>query len=190
MMTRRRTLGGLLAATFGGGVLTAGAFSSSSTAAADLRVVVTSELTLTPEREDEAYVEVDQAGEVAEIVLENDSQAGVSTSQSGGGFALRGARPDHEQQRHYLRRTRFRVRGDQRQRRPGRSVEKALGIIHEGTVIHDGGGVATILQDEGESLGPGENEVFGVEVDLSEIGDFPEASFDVELRITAKREED
>lgn len=190
MLTRRRTLVGLLAATFGGGALTAGAFSSGITATADLRVVVASELTLTPEREDGAYVEVDQAGEVTGIVLENHNQAGVSrlnqaavsrfeelvriTNNSGSTFD----ELDFN----------FEVTNAEGNRVD--DVEAALGITHNGDVIHDDGGTATILAGGSEGLAPGDHGNFGIAVDLSALGDLPDGDPDVQLRIIAKRDGD
>jgi len=183
MLTRRHTLVGLLAATFGGGALTAGAFSSSITATADLRVLVVSELTLTPEREDEAYVEVDQDDEVTEIVLDELNRTAVSRFDELVRITNNGDITFDELD------FEFEVTDTETDERVD-SVEEALGITHNGEVLHDDGGVATILDDGSEELAPGDHEVFGIAVDLSTLGDLPDTDLDVQLYIIAKRDED
>jgi len=71
MTTRRRTILGLAAAATGGAVLSAGAFTSSVSAGADMRVVVVSDLQLEPARDEEGrekneYVIDD--GEIAIVI--------------------------------------------------------------------------------------------------------------------------
>ncbi|MFO7925508.1 MAG: hypothetical protein ACQET5_13425 [Halobacteriota archaeon] len=183
MLTRRHALVGLLGATFGGGALTAGAFSPSLTTGADLRVFVVSELTLTPERETDTYLEVDRAGEVTEIVLEKLNRRAISRfdelvriTNNGDvtfdelAFEFEVTDPDT---------------GDRAD-----AVEEALGITHNGTIIHDGSDGATILDGESDELAPGDHEIFGVAVDLTTLGDLPDTNLDVQLLLTAKRGDD
>lgn len=189
MHTRRRTLVGLLVATFGGGALTAGAFSSSITATADLRVVVTSELTLTPEREDGAYVEVDQAGEVTGIVLENHNQAGVSRLNQAAVSRFEELVRITNNSDITVDELGFEFEVTDTEGNRVDAVEEALSVTHNDMDIHEDGGVATILGDESEALARGDHEIFGIAVDLSTPSDLPETDFDVQLRITAKRKE-
>lgn len=78
MLTRRQTIAGLISAATGGAVLSAGAFTSSVSAGADMRVVVVSDLLLEPAREDESYVETDEDGLVEAIVLEELNSSAIS----------------------------------------------------------------------------------------------------------------
>lgn len=86
MPTRRQTTIGLLSLALGSAAISSAAFSSSTAAGADIRVVVSSELTLTPARDPTAYqygngqhVIVDEDGEVTEIVLKRLNQRSEST---------------------------------------------------------------------------------------------------------------
>ena len=72
MPTRRQTIIGLTSAAAGGAVLSAGAFTSSVSAGADMRVVVVSDLRLEPAREDNQYVNVED--DEIEIVIEKLNQ--------------------------------------------------------------------------------------------------------------------
>ena len=164
-------------------MLTAGAFSTSTTADADFRVIVVSELTLTPEREDESYVEVDGEGEVTELVIQELNQRAVSRFDDLVRITNNGDITFDELD------FEFEVTDSETGDRI-ESVEESLRIIHNGTTIHDNGGVATILDDEDEELAPGDSEIFGVEVDLRSIGMLPDDDPDIQLLLTAKREGD
>ena len=78
MPTRRQTTIGLLSAALGSAAVTSGSFLSGTAAAADLRVVISSELTLTPGRAGEEYVRTDDDGEVTEIVIKKLNQRAIS----------------------------------------------------------------------------------------------------------------
>lgn len=78
MLTRRQTVIGLISAATGGAVLSAGAFTASVSAGADMRVIVVSDLLLEPAREDESYVETDEDGLVEAIVLDELNSSAIS----------------------------------------------------------------------------------------------------------------
>ncbi|TKX73134.1 hypothetical protein EXE46_14690 [Halorubrum sp. GN11_10-6_MGM] len=78
MPTRRQTALGLGSMALGSAVVSSASFFSGTAAAADLRIVVTSELTLTPGRTGEEYVGTDEDGEVNEIVIEKLNQRSIS----------------------------------------------------------------------------------------------------------------
>lgn len=179
MPTRRQAIFGLVAATFGGGMLSAGAFSTSTTADADFRVIVFSKLTLTPERKNEEYVTVDGEGEVTELAIGDVNKTAVSSFENLVRITNNGDTTVDEID------FEFEVTDTDTGNRLS-SVEESLGIIYNGTTIHDNGGVATILDGADEELSPGDHEVFGVEVDLSEIGTLPEGNIDIQLVLTAK----
>lgn len=183
MLTRRQTVLGLVAATFGGGVLTTGTFSTSTTAGADFRLMVVSELSLTSERDDGAYVEVDGAGQVTGIALDGLNGAAISRFEDlvriTNDLEVTVDELDFE----------FRVTDEDTDERV-RDAEESLGIVYDGTNIHEGGGVATILDDSGEELAPGEFEVFGVEVDLRDQATLLDSGLEIRLLLTAKQEEE
>ncbi|ELZ47785.1 hypothetical protein C463_02176 [Halorubrum californiense DSM 19288] len=62
----------------GSAVVSSASFLSETTAAADLRIIVTSELTLTPGRAGEEYVRTDDDGEVEGIVIKQLNQRAIS----------------------------------------------------------------------------------------------------------------
>ena len=78
MPTRRQTAVGLGSLALGSAVVSSASFLSETTAAADLRIVVSSELSLTPGRTGEEYVGTDDEGEVNEIVIERLNQRSIS----------------------------------------------------------------------------------------------------------------
>ena len=87
MPTRRQTTIGLLSLALGSAAISSAAFSSSTAAGADLRVVVSSALTLTPARPEDPdseyqngqHVVTDEDGEVTEIVFKKLNQRSKST---------------------------------------------------------------------------------------------------------------
>ena len=193
MVTRRQTVLGLLAAGSGGAVLSSGAFNSSVNAGSDLRVVVESELTLKPEREDEAYVETDNDGEVTAIVAKDLNQTAVSLFEGIVRITNNGDitydEIDFE----------FKITNPNTGNTPATqhalaAIKDTLGIRYRGTNIHDGADTATILDSSSEDLGPGEHETFGLSVNLlgssspGNVNSFPDVVFNVKLVITAKRD--
>lgn len=78
MLTRRQTALGFASMALGSAVVSSASFFSSTAAGADLRVVVSSELTLTPGRVGGAYVETDQDGEVEGIAIAHLNQRSIS----------------------------------------------------------------------------------------------------------------
>ena len=78
MPTRRQTALGLGSMALGSAVVSSASFFSSTAAAADLRIVVTSELTLTPGRTGEEYVLTDDDGEVDEIEITKLNHRSIS----------------------------------------------------------------------------------------------------------------
>jgi hypothetical protein len=78
MPTRRQTAFALGSITLGSAVVSSASFLSDTAAAADLRVVVSSELTLTPGRAGDKYVQTDDDGEVTEIVIKKLNQRAIS----------------------------------------------------------------------------------------------------------------
>ncbi|TKX83746.1 hypothetical protein EXE43_22640 [Halorubrum sp. SS5] len=78
MPTRRQTALGLASMALGSAVVSSASFLSGTTAAADLRVIVSSELTLTPARANAEYVGTDDDGEVTEIVIRQLNQRAIS----------------------------------------------------------------------------------------------------------------
>lgn len=182
MPTRRQALAGLALAGFGSGALSAGAFTSSVAAAADLRVAVVEEdvagvLTLTPGREDASRVETDDDGEVVRIVLENVNRSARSRFEEVVEITNNSEAPITE--------LNFAFEFPEADQEEIEDLESAVGILVEGDRIEGG---ETVL-GEGETLSGGDSLLFGVVVDLDGIGDFPDSELDAELRITATGED-
>ncbi|OYR58998.1 hypothetical protein [Halorubrum halodurans] len=78
MPTRRQTALGLGSMALGSAVVSSASFLSGTAAAADLRIVVTSELSLTPGRAGEEYVLTDDDGEVDEIEITKLNRRSIS----------------------------------------------------------------------------------------------------------------
>ncbi|QKG92000.1 hypothetical protein HPS36_03710 [Halorubrum salinarum] len=78
MPTRRQTTLGLASMALGSAVVSSASFLSGTTAAADLRVVVSSELSLSPGRAGEEYVRTDDDSEVEAVVIEQLNQRAIS----------------------------------------------------------------------------------------------------------------
>lgn len=181
MPTRRQAIIGLSSAAVGGAVVSAGAFTSSVSAGADMRVVVVSELRLEPVRpeEDRRYVRRNDADEIEIEILELNRRArsefgGLVRIINEGDLAF--DRLDFE----------FDELGDE----PAADV---LEIVSEEEVTEEDG-VFTLLAGDGE-FAPGEETVFGIATDLlpesgAELSDLPDGGADVELTITAVRDEE
>lgn len=181
MVSRRSAVLGLTALAFGGGAVTAAAFTSDVTPRGDMRVGLVSALRLIPARENEAHVIVDEDGLVEEIVLDRLDRRAISrfaelvTIENIGNvtydeieFEFEVYDPDGRRE----------------------DIELALQIISGGTELHGGSGNSTLLDDPNEDLGPGDTLTFGLLVNLlpdsgpATIADLPE-DIDVTLMITA-----
>lgn len=175
MPTRRQAIIGLGAAATGGAVVSAGAFSSSVAAEADMRVVVVSEFRLVAAREDGAYVDADAEGDpVEEILIEELNRNALSEF---GGIVRALNDGDLPAERLTFS---FEAAEDR--------VADALAIVAEEGVTETDG--RYVLTPEG-GLGPGEGVEFGLSVDLlpegtSGLSDLPESAAEIELTITAE----
>jgi len=177
---------GLSAAAVGGAFATAGAFTSSVSASADMRVVVVSELRITPARPDEAYVETDGDGEVEAVVIDElnqraDSQfAGLARITNNGDVSI-----------DRLEFT-FEVT-DESSGESLDSVSETLRILSD-REVSVGDDVYTLLADEDSRLDPGDDVTFGIAVNLlpesapGSRSDLPEDPFSTTLEIDAIRE--
>ncbi|MGQ4554361.1 hypothetical protein [Halobellus sp. GM3] len=183
MLNRRQVTLAIASAALGGAVASAGAFTSGSSAAADMRVVVVSELALTPARDDEAYVETDEEGEVTEIVLKTLNQRADSQFDR---IALLTNNGDVTVDQVEFE---FEVTDASGERE---DVRETLRVTADGPVTTDGG-VHTLLESSEETLAPGDSAEFGVAVNLlaerapGGISDLPDEQFDVTLHVRAIR---
>ena len=180
MPTRRQALIGISSAAIGGAAVSAGAFSSSVEAGADMRIVVVSELRLEPARPDDEVEYVRR--EDGEIVIEIKKLNQCAFSE----FAnLVRVINDGD------------ITFDELQFEFGeKNVEDepaadTLEIISDAGVTEDNG-VFTLYDEEGE-FPPGEDVVFGIAVDLlpsadPNLSDLPDGGVDIELTITALSE--
>ena len=182
MPTRRQAIIGLSSAAAGGAVVSAGAFTSSVSAGADMRVVVVSELRLEPVRpeEDRQYVARNDADEI-EIELRELNQR--ARSEFGGLVrvlnegTLAFDRLEFE----------FEGRSDSDE-----LATDVLEIVSEASVAEEDGVFTLFAGDDG--FEPGDDVVFGVATDLLPGGggdpsDLPDGGADVELQITAIRDD-
>ncbi|GAB7092763.1 hypothetical protein JCM18237_30340 [Halorubrum luteum] len=177
MPTRRQTIIGLTSAAAGGAVLSAGAFTSSVSAGADMRVVVVSDLRLEPAREDNQYVNVED--DEIEIVIEKLNQRAFTDF----GQLVRIV---NEGNVGYDRLTfEFSVLDDS-----GPEAASVMGVVSEGTDVAEDDDTFVIEPEGG--LGPGESITFGVTVNFlpsrdAELTDFPDSEAELELNIIAER---
>ena len=167
-------MAGLLSAAAGGAVLSAGAFTSSVAAEADMRVVVSSELRLVAAREGGDYVDAEElGGPVNEIIVES---LNLSARSEFAGIVRIVNDSDATAEEF-----RFEFDSDRE------DVVDTLGILSEEGIEEDDG--TFVLTPEG-GLGPGEDLDFGVSVDLlpEEGTEPPDLSEGVEvgLEITAE----
>lgn len=79
MPTRRQTLAGVVALGFGSAAASVSAFTSSTESESDLRVIVESELSLVPAREDTSeYFELDADGEIDSFVFDQLNKRAIT----------------------------------------------------------------------------------------------------------------
>ena len=180
MVTRRQTLFGLISAAAGGAALSAGAFSSSVAADADMRVVVVSDLRLVPGRDGEDYVKTDDEGLVEEIVLQKLNSSATSRFADLVRIVNEGTVAYDELS------FEFEVSDGDRQD----GIEETLQVTVLGRDIDADGSDRVAVEDD--ALDPGGDGVpFGLLVNLigsrdpGEISNLPDEPFEVELKIRA-----
>ena len=190
MPTRRQAIIGAASVAAGSGaVLSAGAFTSSVSTGADMRVVVVSDLRLRPAR-DEAeaeddfplveegefpYVETDDAGDVDQIVIEHLNQRAFTD------FGQLVEIVNEGNVSYDTLTFEFTTDGD-----PDPDPADVMGIVSEVGEVHKEDGMFTIGPED-DLLEPGGDPVpFGVTVDLLSDGDSPDLSdgIGLDLRIT------
>lgn len=203
MMSRRQMMLGLGPLLLGAGTTTASALNSSAEVSGDFRVLVVVDLTLTPGRDSERYVETDASGLVEAIVLDG-TDAGVDGIN-------RRARTRFEE---LVRLTNngngsvtelyfeFEVEdtGLEAGDPTAAEIEAALQIVSAEDEIDATGDVnflgitESAAVDDGQ-LDPGESLTFGTQIDLrpdvgaGSISTLPASDrFDVTLNITAEME--
>ena len=179
MPTRRQTIIGLTSAATGGAVVSAGAFTSSVSAGADMRIVVVSELRLEPAREDEEYVTTED-GLVESIEIEHLNRHAFTDF----GEIVRIV---NEGDVGYDRLT-FEFSELDEADEPAADV---MGIVSK-AAVEESNGTFTLTPEDG--LAPGDSVAFGITVDLlpdrdPELSDFPDSSADLGLEIVAQRDE-
>jgi len=186
MVTRRQTLFGLISAAVGGAALSAGAFSSSVAADADMRVVVVSDLRLVPGRDGEDYVKTDDEGLVEEIVLQKLNSSATSRFADLVRIVNEGTVAYDELS------FEFEVFDGDDDRRNG--IEETLQVTVLGQDVDADGSDRMAVGDD--ALDPGGDGVpFGLLVNLIEsrppgsVSDLPDEPFEVELTIRAHRAE-
>lgn len=178
MPTRRQILAGVMTLGFGSAAASVGAFTSSTESESDLRVVVKSELSLVPAREDTSeYFELDAEGEIDSFVFDQLNKraitefAGLASIVNDGDLAF---------DRFELS---FDVEGSDGE------VADALGIVGDAVDTSD---TTYILLPGDNALDPGERVTFGIETDFLSSG-VPQAitdsnqSVSVTLQINAIR---
>jgi len=194
MPTRRQAIIGAASVAAGSGaVLSAGAFTSSVSAGADMRVVVVSDLRLRPAREEaetgdefehveegeHPYVDTDDAGDVDQIVIEHlNRRAFTDFGQI--------VEIVNEGNVGYDKLTFEFSSGEDSDPDPA----DVMGIVSDAETVESEGGAFIIEEDL--DLEPGDSITFGVTVDLlpdSEPGvdDLPDSGVDLELGIVAER---
>ena len=190
MPTRRQTTIGLLSLALGSAAISSAAFSSSTAAGADLRVVVNSELTLTPARDptsESAYqnsqhVVTDENGEVVEIVLEHLNQRSKST------FANLITATNNGNVGYDQLAFKF-VPMDDSPSEASLAAADSLDVIASDLETTTDEGQTVLLAEPSASLEPGNSVTFGITVDLlpSSSGDIQAlpTSPNVYLEITA-----
>ncbi|WP_434522741.1 hypothetical protein [Halorubrum sp. AS12] len=188
MPTRRQTALGLGSMALGSAVVSSASFLSSTTAAADLRVVVSSELSLTPGRTGEEYVQTDDDGEVEAIVIEQLNQRAISQFEELVEVTNNGDVP-------YDRLAfSFSAAGDDPDASSVAVAETLRVVSADEPTETDAQGWTTVLADSGETFDAGDVVTFGLVVNLipddapGNLEEIPEQS-SVTLEIAAIDEE-
>ena len=193
MPTRRQTTIGLLSLALGSAAISSAAFSSSTAAGADLRVVVSSALTLTPARPEDPdseyqngqHVVTDEDGEVTEIVFKKLNQrskstfANLITATNNGNVG-------------YDRLIFEFVPAEDSPSEASLAAADSLDVIASDLETTTDEGQTVLLAEPGASLEPGDSVTFGITVDLlpsssDDIQALP-TSPNVDLEITAERD--
>jgi hypothetical protein len=149
-------------------------------------------LTLEPEREDEAYVETDNSGEVTAIVAKDLNQSAVSLFEEIVRITNNG-NVTYDEIDFEFKLTNPNTGNTPATQPALAAIKDTLGIRYQGTNIHDSTDIATILDSSSEELGPGDHETFGLSVNLlsssspGNVNSFPDIVFNIKLVITAKR---
>ncbi|WP_435161796.1 hypothetical protein [Halorubrum sp. SY-15] len=193
MPTRRQTTIGLLSLALGSAAISSAAFSSSTAAGADLRVVVSSELTLTPARPEDPdseyqngqHVVTDEDGEVTEIVFKKLNQRSKST------FANLITATNNGNVGYDQLAFEFVATGNSPSE-ASLAAADSLDVIASNLETTTDEGQTVLLAEPGASLEPGDSVTFGITVDLlpsssDDIQALP-TSPNVDLEITAERD--
>ena len=191
MPTRRQTTIGLLSLALGSAAISSAAFSSSTAAGADLRVVVSSALTLTPARPEDPdseyqngqHVVTDEDGEVTEIVLEHLNQRSKST------FANLITATNNGNVGYDQLAFEFVATGNSPSEASLAAADSLDVIASDLKTTTDEDDRTVLLAEPGASLEPGDSVTFGITVDLlpsssDDIQALP-TSPNVDLEITA-----
>ena len=193
MPTRRQTTIGLLSLALGSAAISSAAFSSSTAAGADLRVVVSSALTLTPARPEDPdseyqngqHVVTDEDGEVTEIVFKKLNQRSKST------FANLITATNNGNVGYDQLAFEFVATGNSPSE-ASLAAADSLDVIASDLETTTDEGQTVLLAEPGASLEPGDSVTFGITVDLlpsssDDIQALP-TSPNVDLEITAERD--
>ena len=157
MPTRRQTLVGMLALGFGGAAASASAFTSSTDPQSDLRVVVESELSLVPARQDTSqYFELDSEGEIEEFVFDQLNKRAITKFADLASIVNNGDVTADQIDMS------FAVSGSNGE------VVDTLAII--GGAVDASGNSYTLLSGSDDTLGPGDSVTFGIETDFLSDG--------------------
>ncbi|MFD1570522.1 hypothetical protein [Halorubrum laminariae] len=159
MITRRQTAVGLASMALGSAVVSSASLLSETTSAADLRIVVISELTLTPGRTGEEYVSTDGDGEVEAIVIEKLNQRSISRFEDLVEVANNGDVPYDQLE--------FSFAAADGADSDAENVAKTLRVISADEPTEtDGQGQTTLRADPNETFPPGDAVAFGMVVNL------------------------
>ncbi|MDB9252628.1 hypothetical protein [Halorubrum ezzemoulense] len=158
MPTRRQTTIGLLSAAVGSAAVTSGSFLSGTAAAADLRVVVVSELTLTPGRTGDEYVRADDDGEVTEIVIQKLNQRAISRFEDLIEVTNNGDVP--------YDRLEFSFSATDEDPDASKVADTLRVVSGDDVSTERAQGETTLLADTGETFDSGDAVTFGIVVDL------------------------
>lgn len=184
MPTRRQTAVGLGSMALGSAVVSSASFLSGVTAAADLRVVVSSELSLTPGRVGEEYVQTDAEGEVEAIVIKRLNQRAITRFEDLIEVTNNGNVP-------YDRITlAFSATGEDPDASSVAVAETLDAVSGDEPTETDAQGRTTVLADADRTFDSGDTVAFGMEVNLlpgDSPGDLEElpAESNVTLSVTA-----
>ncbi|MUW14245.1 hypothetical protein GJ633_05920 [Halorubrum sp. CBA1125] len=184
MPTRRQTAVGLVSAALGSAVVSSASVLSDTTATADLRVVVSSELTLTPGRAGGEYVRTNGDGEVEAIVIEQLNQRSISRFEE-----LVEITNNGEVTYDRLAFS-FAPAGDGSDGANVAVAETLRVVSADEPTEADSEGRTVLLADSDEAFAPGDDVTFGMVVNLiaaddpGNLDDLPEGS-SVDLEIAA-----